>query len=68
MLFSIRSPSQKQLNSLVEYYQTERFSEAEKLALSLTEEFPKHSFGWKALGAVFAQTGRKAEASDSVKA
>ena len=46
------SPSQQQLNNLSEHYQSGRLEEAEKLALSLTQEFPKHQFGWKALGAV----------------
>jgi len=52
------SPSQQQLKSLLEYYQNGRFSDAEKLAVSITNEFPKHQFGWKVLGAVLTQTGR----------
>jgi tetratricopeptide (TPR) repeat protein len=56
------SPSQQQLNSLLECYQTGRLSDAEKLALSFSQEFPKHQFGWKVLGAVLGQTGRKPEA------
>jgi Flp pilus assembly protein TadD len=56
------SPSQLHLNSLLEYYQTGRLSDAEKLALSFTKEFPKHQFGWKVLGALLGQTGRKPEA------
>ena len=56
------SPSQQQLNSLLEYYQNGRFNDAEKLAVSITNEFPKHQFGWKVLGAVLGQTGRKSEA------
>ena len=56
------SPTQQQLNSLLENYQTGRLSDAEKLALSFTQEFPKHQFGWKVLGAVMEQTGRKPEA------
>ena len=56
------SPSQKQLNSLLEDYQNGRFNEAEKLAVSITQEFPKHQFGWKVLGAVLGQTDRKSEA------
>jgi len=59
------SPSQKQLDSLLEDYQNGRFNEAEKLAVSLTQEFPKHQFGWKVLGAVLGQTDRKSEAVDA---
>ena len=52
------SPPQKKLNTLLEYYQTERYDEAEKLAVTITQKFPKHPFGWKVLGAVLKQIGR----------
>ena len=52
------NPSQQQLNSLLEYYQNGQFNDAENLAVSITNEFPKHQFGWKVLGAVLKQTGR----------
>ena len=52
------SPSQEQLNSLLEHYQNGRFDDAEKLSISITQEFPKHHFGWKILGAVLNQLGR----------
>ena len=52
------SPPQELLSSLEEHYQNGRFGEAEKLAISITQEFPKHQFGWKVLGAVLEQTGR----------
>ncbi|MDA9799276.1 tetratricopeptide repeat protein [Luminiphilus sp.] len=55
------SPSQDQLNDLMSNYQAGRFVEAEALATSLTQQFPKHPFGWKVLSAVFRQTGRLAE-------
>ncbi len=60
--FGSVSPSQEQLSTLLEHYQNGRFGEAEKLAISLTKEFPKHQFGWKILGAVFGQSGRNSEA------
>ncbi|MBH69187.1 MAG: hypothetical protein CMM58_12595 [Rhodospirillaceae bacterium] len=56
------NPSQQQLDNLLEYYQAGRFGDAEELALSMTQKFPKHEFCWKVLGAVLAQTGRKSEA------
>ena len=59
------SPSQEQLSSLLELYQNGRFSDAEKLAISMTREFPKHEFSWKVLGAVRGATGRKSEAVDA---
>jgi predicted TPR repeat methyltransferase len=51
-------PSQQQLNSLLECYQAGRYVDAEKLSLSITEEFPKHQFAWKVLGAALKQMGR----------
>jgi tetratricopeptide (TPR) repeat protein len=59
------NPSQQQLDSLLEYYQAGRFNDAEKLAISITKEFPKHQFAWKVLGAVFGAIGRKPEALDA---
>jgi hypothetical protein len=55
------SPSQQKLDSLLEYYQNGRFSEAEKLAIEINQEFPKHQFAWKVLGAVLGATGRKSD-------
>ena len=52
------APSQDQLNHLLEHFQASRFEEAEALATSLTQQFPKHPFAWKLLGAAFKQTGR----------
>ena len=54
-------PSQDQINGLLEHYQAGRLKEAEALATSLTQHFPKHPFGWKVLGAVLKQTGRPGE-------
>ena len=55
-----QSPPQELLNSLLDFYQNGRFNDAEKLAVSITNEFPKHQFGWKALGAVLKKTGKLA--------
>ena len=54
-------PSQQQLNSLLKYYQTGRYVDAERLSLSITEEFPEHQFAWKVLAAVLNKTGRISE-------
>ena len=51
----------KIIKNLLDHYQNRRYDEAEKLALLLTQEFPKHQFGWKVLGSIFGQTGRKPE-------
>ena len=59
------SPSEADLNNLLQQYQNGRYDDAEKLALSITERFPEHLFAWKVLGAVLKQTGR---VSDSLVA
>ena len=56
------APSQEQLNNLIKYYQTGQYKDAEKLASSLTEKFPKHTFSWKVLSAVLKQIGKINEA------
>ena len=63
--FGDLSPSQQQLSKLLECYQNGQLGEVEKLALSITQEFPKHQFGWKVLGAVYGQTGRNSKAVDT---
>jgi tetratricopeptide (TPR) repeat protein len=55
------TPPQSELDSLLQFYQTGRSDDAEKLAISLTQKFPKHAFSWKILGALFGQTDRQAE-------
>ena len=52
------SPSQLQLTTLLDHYQNGRYSDAETLALSITQEFPNHQFGWKVLGVILKQQGR----------
>ena len=54
-------PSQQQLNSLLKYYQTGQYDDAKKLSLSITQEFPKHQFAWKVLGATLKQMGKTNE-------
>ena len=59
------NPSQQQLDTLLEHYQKGRFNDAEKLALSIINEFPKDQFTWKVLGAVFGAIGRNSQALDA---
>ena len=55
---NFKKPSKQQLNDLLEYYQAGRYADAEKLSLSITQEFPKHQFAWKVLGAALKQMGK----------
>jgi predicted TPR repeat methyltransferase len=52
------NPPKHKLNTLLEYYKTGRFDDAEKLSLSITQEFPGHNYAWKALGSIFNQKGK----------
>jgi Flp pilus assembly protein TadD len=54
-------PPEQQLNSLLKYYQTGQYDDAEKLSLSITQEFPEHLFAWKVLAGVLMKTGRISE-------
>ena len=58
---SSATPSQEQINHLRGHYQAGRFAEAELLATSLTQQFPKHPLGWRVLSVVLKQTGRLRE-------
>jgi Flp pilus assembly protein TadD len=58
-------PSQAQLNSLLMHYQNGKCDEAEKLAVTITQQFPQHQFAWKVLGAIFGQSGRTVEAENA---
>ena len=51
-------PPKEQLISLIEQYKAGRYIDAEKLSLSITQEFPKHQFAWKVLAAVLKQNGK----------
>jgi protein O-GlcNAc transferase len=55
-------PSQKDLDSLLGHYQNSRYEDAEKLANSITQEFPNHPFSWMVLGVLLEQIGRAPEA------
>ena len=59
------SPPQEQLDMLLGHYQSGRLADAEKLAVSITQDYPDHPFAWKALGTVLGQAGRNSEAVDA---
>ena len=57
----IQAQSQAETQKLLDHYQSGQYGDAEKLAISITEQFPEHQFAWKVLAAVFKQTGRISE-------
>ena len=56
-------PADAEVNELLLAYRNKKFDDAEELAISLTERFPKHPFAWKILGTLFGQSGRHSEAA-----
>jgi tetratricopeptide (TPR) repeat protein len=54
----VRSPSQVEVNDLLEHYQKGRFDLAENLAKTITQKYPYHQFGWKVLGVALYQAGK----------
>ena len=62
---SSASPSRQQLSNLLEHFKAGRLDDAEKLATSISQDFPKHQFAWKVLGVVLGAIGRKYEAVEA---
>jgi Flp pilus assembly protein TadD len=54
----VKSPSKIELKNLLEYYQKGQHDLALDLATALTQQYPNHPFGWKALGVLFQKTGK----------
>jgi len=55
-------PSAQEMDALVAVFSGGHYAEAASRARQMTERFPRHGFGWKALGTALAQMGRHAEA------
>ena len=45
------TPSQSDIDTLFEHYQSARYDDANNLATILTGQYPNHQFSWKILGA-----------------
>ena len=60
-------PSRADINKLLLHYKSADFVKAEELALAITEQFPGHQFGWKILGMIWSQIGRKDAALDATQ-
>ena len=61
------TPPQTELDRLLLHYQNGRYGDAEKLALLITQEFPKHQFGWRVLGAVLGHTNKNYDALNAMQ-
>ena len=58
----MKLPTKLQVDKLLEHYHNFRYSDAEELAISMTQEFPEFPISWKVLGAVFMRTCRMPDA------
>jgi uncharacterized protein (TIGR02466 family) len=55
-------PDPDDLEKLSGYIESRNYDKANKLALSLITKYPKHTFGWKVLGILYDQAGKKDDA------
>ena len=55
-------PPLHQIKYLVQLYQSGKLKEAEKNAITITRKYPNNQLGWKILGAIMAQLGKKNKA------
>ena len=55
-------PTSIELTSLLKSYQNREYEDAERLAKSLSQKYPKHAFAWKILGVIEKQRGNLLEA------
>ena len=54
-------PTNLEIKSLLQAFQSGKLDIAEKLALSMTKKFPKYELGWKLLGVLMIMSGRLCE-------
>jgi len=62
---SAKAPSQELLNGLLKLLQNGRLTEAERLATTISQEFPQHQFAWKVLGVALQEKESKFQALDA---
>jgi tetratricopeptide (TPR) repeat protein/2-polyprenyl-3-methyl-5-hydroxy-6-metoxy-1,4-benzoquinol methylase len=52
-----KSPNPREMNELVALFQAGQYAQAATVAQTMTVRFPRHAFGWKALGAAWREMG-----------
>lgn len=60
-----KAPSKERQSTILKYYQSGDYKKAKQLALTLTENFPNHPFGWKALSILLKKTGKISDSLDA---
>lgn len=58
---------QEKTNLLFELFKSNKFTDAENLARSLTQEYPRNQFAWKVIGALLGRQGKNLDAIDAHK-
>lgn len=58
----VKTPRPKEIDTLVTLFNKGRYMEAATCARKMTERYPLHGFGWKALGAAYRQMGQVTDA------
>ena len=56
------APSKEEINNLIKLFNAQKYEKAIAIAIKFTKKFPRHPFGWKALGAIYSQTGNSIKA------
>ena len=56
------TPSKLDVSNIIKLFSNGKYKEAEKLSKRLTAKFQEHPFGWKALSAIYSQTGNISKA------
>jgi tetratricopeptide (TPR) repeat protein len=62
-----RTPSPKEGDRLFEYFHNGQYKDAERLARTLIEQYPKYLFAWKVLGVLLQRSYRMKESLEAVK-
>ncbi|EUJ09242.1 putative O-linked N-acetylglucosamine transferase, SPINDLY family [Methylophilaceae bacterium 11] len=60
-------PSPVVLNQLIQHFNQGAQTEAQTLALALTQEYPKHGMAWKILGVIYQQVSQLEAAEQALK-
>lgn len=61
------TPTEKEVSHLISLFGAQRFEAAEQAAKALVKRYPKDSFGFKALGAIYTDTHRSPQAVEAMK-
>ena len=62
-----KSPTQKQIDKLLNYFSKNQYDNAKASALNLLNKFPNHQLSWKVLGIIYNNSNQKIEALEACK-